>query len=98
MSRAQRDAGMKWITEMLGKLANESGVPLDSLDWNRSSADFDRGLQSLAVVVGRTRVVEKFSEADLEDCPGDRRVRAKLERRLAQVIRTLHPGGKEIGF
>jgi hypothetical protein len=79
--RDDQETGKAWILEMLRTLAEAAGVPLDQASW-----DVDPSAQYLTVRAKGKRVVEPFTDGEIEDVRGDADTRAELESRLGQLV------------
>ena len=87
MSRAQREAGKRWIGEQLSALAAAQGVTLTRLVWR---IDLD-GTQWVEVHTAHATLREGFRAQDLEALLADFGLKARVENRLAAAIAQLGP-------
>ena len=98
MSQEDIQAGRDWVTETFKRLAEQSHVQIECVEWKVSDQDFDRDMHSLVFILGDTRRVEKFSRQDLTYCQGESGVRAKLESRIRGIVKSLSAPEQKLGF
>jgi hypothetical protein len=77
----EHEHGKAWILETLRTIAEAAGVPLDQASW-----DVDPSVQYLTVRAKGKRIVEAFTDGEIEDVRGDADTRAELESRLGHLV------------
>jgi len=88
------EAGMRWVEKRLQELADGSGVQIDKLAWEHSDEDWKKVSHTLVVRVGNQKYRCNFDDLDLQDFQR----RADLENILRELVKSLVPPKKKIGF
>lgn len=81
MSRDEVSQGKRWVEKLFREKAKESGIRLEDVGWGGN------GLPVLTYYVRGKRYAHRFEEA-LEECLNDPKARARLEKEIAQLVRS----------
>jgi len=89
MSKEEIEKGKQWVVKRLIEVANKSNILLKSKDckWNYEPVQSNNYL--LVVEYGEKRCKEKFIEENLEDCIGDKDIKAKLGKQIDRIVKSL---------
>ena len=79
--------GQGWVESQLARLADDTEVALADCSWSQSAADRDRNVYTIKFRLGQNAIEEKFTQENLANVLGDRKVRARMEHRLKAIFR-----------
>lgn len=98
VSSNRLEAGKQWIGAKFMEIAQKLGISVSSLEWRESVVDFDHLQMSLLYVISASSHVETFDRKDIDNCPVDRAVQARLGAQIKKALEPSSPRPKRIGF